>query len=338
MITKTRLYLIDNLKVAALIAIAVLHSNEFVFYTHDFPLGTNAPVYKLVLYYARCFVIGGQILVSTIYFLFGYTGKSKKSLLYISLFALMGQLTLSLIFKTFEWDIYAYLAVSNLLIVLTPFFYKKNLITALISFLILLIPTYLFKVNTPDSPFFAVLTGKMTEYNTASWPMLPWFFLSILFYQAGLYARGNERLKRLSRPEKILFPILFISGIPFLLKYYDVPIGQYYYDFSFNQPPYIFWGNFMMWIIVMRLSLVESIQKKIEGNRLVIMISKLYWLRHLGATYLISIIYLGLGMNFTEVFYENPKLFDLFFVGVLVVPEITSRIVVKIIQKIKRPR
>jgi uncharacterized membrane protein len=338
MIANNRLYLIDILKLAVLIAIAVLHSNEFIFYTHDFPLGAESPLYFAVLHFARCFVIGGQILVATIYFLFGYTGKTKKALLYASLFAVLGQLILSVIFKTLEWDIYSFVGVSSLLIATIPFLYKKNLAVSVFSLLVLFIPTYLFKQYTPDSPFFVVLTGKMTDYNTASWPLLPWFFLSVLFYQAGLYARGNGKLKHLTSIEKIILPVMFLAGIPSLIKYYHVPIGQYYYDFSFNQPPNVFWGNFLMWVIVMRVSLLERVQNKLKDNRLAVMISRLYWLRYLGLSYMLSIIYLGFGMKFADQFYLNPKLFDLFFVVLFVIPEIGSRLEVKLARKIKRPR
>lgn len=336
MTTNNRLHLIDVLKFTALIAIAILHSNEFVFYTHDFPLGWNSPVFYCTLnFYARFFVISGQTLVATIYFLFGYTEKSKKALLLTSLFAFLGQMILALIFQTLEWDIYAFIAACNLLIVSIPFFFRKNILVIVASFLMLLIPTFLFKENTPDTPFFAILTGKMTDYNTASWPMLPWFFFSLMFYQLGLFSKNNKTFQTIKPFEKIMWPLIAIVSLPVMLKYYPVPIGEYYYDYSFNQLPHIFWGNFWVFVLGIRLSLVTSVQEKLKNLRIIQWISSLYWMKHLGLTYLISIIYLGIGTKFTDVFYQTPILFDVFFIGLLVMPEIASRAVIKIVQRFK---
>jgi hypothetical protein len=337
MMTKDRLHLIDVLKFTALIAIAVLHSNEFVFYTHDFPLGMKSPIFYCTLnYYARFFVISGQTLVATIYFLFGYTGKSKKALLLTSLFAFIGQMILTFIFQTVEWDIYAFIAACNILIVCIPFFFRKNIFIVVASFLMLLIPTFLFKENTPDSSFFAVLTGKMTDDNTGSWPMLPWFFFSLLFYQLGLISKNNEALKTIKPFEKIMWPLIALVSLPVMLKYYPVPIGEYYYDYSFNQLPHIFWGNFWIFVLGIRLSLVTSVQDRIRDNRIIQWISRLYWMRHLGLTYLLSVIYLGIGMQFRDVFYKDPILFDVFFVFLMPVPELFSRLIIYLVQKFKR--
>ena len=331
MSTTSRLQLIDVLKFTALIAIAVLHSNEFIFYTHDFPLGSSSPIfYSVLTYYARFFVISGQTLVATIYFLFGYTAKSKKALLLTSLFAFLGQMTLALIFKTIEWDIYAFIAACNLLIVAFPFLYKKNLTSIMVSFLILLIPTYLFRELTPETPFFDILTGRMTDSNTASWPMLPWFFFSLMFYQIGLFARNNEAFKTIRPFEKILWPAIAMISLPVMLKYYHVPIGEYYYDFSFNQLPHIFWGNFWIFVLGIRLSLVTRVQENLRNYKSIDLISRLYWMRHLGLTYLISIIYLGFNIQFRDNFYQTPWLFDFFFIGLLVIPELLSRLFIKL--------
>jgi hypothetical protein len=198
------------------------------------------------------------------------------------------------------------------------------------------IPTYLFKESTPNSPFFAILTGKMTDYNTASWPLVPWFFFALLFYQLALFSKNIEGLKKIHSFEKVMWPVIAIMSLPVMLKYYPVPIGEYYYDYSFNQLPHVFWGNFWIFVLGIRLSLVTSIQEKLKKIRIIQWISSLYWMRHLGLTYLLSIIYLGIGMQFREDFFRNPILFDVFFVLLMPIPELASRLVVHLIAKFKK--
>lgn len=330
-----RLYLIDILKLMTLMAIAILHVNEFVFYSDIFPLGATSPFWYLWSFYARIFTLGGQILVAIIFLLFGLSGKSKRSLRLISLFTILGQVVLTAVFQTLEWDIYAYLCVTTLLIASVPFFYRKNFWLAVISFLMLVVPTVWFQNAVSDSPIFVILTGKMTEYNSGSWPPIPWFFLAILFYQLGLTFKDNESCKQFHSSEKWIWPLLFLLSLPFLGAYYWVPIGPHFYHFVFNQWPHIFWANFLIFIFIMRLAFIENIQNKLSKSRLSQWISELYWVRHMGLVYLLSIIYLGIGMKFSVTFQDFPKLFDLFFALLMPVCELTARFMVFIVKYVK---
>lgn len=326
---KKHLLLIDILKIMTLMAIAILHANEFVFYEDEFPLGASSPIWHAWSYYARVFTLGGQILVAIIYFLFGLSGKSKQALLKISGFALIGQLVLALVFQEFEWDIYAYIAVANLLIAAMPFLYKKKAATIIVSFIFLCIPTSIFQNALPDSPFWVILTGKMSLYNSGSWPILPWFALATLFYQTGLFVRSNwENMSKLTFSEKIFWPLGLLATIPLFGIYYWVPIGPNFYNYVFNQAPYYFWANFLIFVFVMRLSLLDSVQSKLDQSKIVHWISRLFWIRHMGLVYLLSILYLGLGMVFSDHYLNNPLLFDLFFIGVMPVPELVGRFLV----------
>ncbi len=329
--SKERFLLIDVLKILTLIAITVLHTNEFVFFMDIFPLGTSSPVWYAFSFYARFFIIGGQILVSIIYFLFGYSGKSKKSFLLIAAFACLGQLCLALVFQNLEWDIYAFLAATNLLLVL-PFFYKRNTSVMLISFFFLLIPPSLIQAVAPDTHVWTIMTGKMTDYNSGAWPLLPWFFLGVLFYQLGLRIRENNVLTTFHSTEKFIWPLLFIASIPFVGFYYWSPAGPHFYQFAFSQPQHIFWSNFIYFVFLMRLALLGTVQNNVKQLKFVNFISGLYWARHLGLVYLLSIIYLGIGINFSEYFERTPWLFDLFFLGLMPVSEMAGRFLVFVVK------
>lgn len=331
-------HLIDILKIMTLMAIAILHVNEFVFYTDIFPLGSTSPFWYMWSFYARVFTLGGQILVAIIFFLFGLSLKKKKSLLLIALFALLGQAVLAMVFRTFEWDIYAYLAVTSVLIAGIPFLYQKNRLVLIVSFIMLLIPTHFFQNMTGENELAVILTGKMSESNTGSWPILPWFFLSTLFYQLGLYFRDNESVKTFHPREKWIWPMLAIYSVPFFGAYYWVPIGPHFYQFVFNQWPHIFWANFLVFVFIMRLAFIESVRVKLAENKFAQWISGLYWVRHMGLVYLLSIIYLGIGMQFSETFRMYPKSFDLFFAALMPICELSGRFLVFVVKYLKNER
>lgn len=333
---KKHFVLIDVLKILTLLAIAVLHTNEFVFYKDIFPLGIESPTWFFVCYVARFFALGGQILVATIYFFFGFTQKSKKKLLWISLFAFLGQCVLALIFGVFEWDIYAFLAVTSFIIAITPFLYTPHPVLIPISFLALWVPINWIQSFTPENPFWVILTGKMTTYNTGSWPLLPWFYLSLLFYQTGLVVKKHfVNFTEFHKFEAGLWPLLLLMCFPFLGFYYWSPIGPNFYHFAFNQQPYIFWANFLVFVFWMRVGLLSSVQKKLSEIRAINWVSDLYWVRHLGLTYLLSLIYLAFGMSISDQFEAKPLLFDLFFIALMPVSEGLSRLIIAGIKKIK---
>lgn len=325
-----RLHLLDYLKLATLVAIAILHTNEFIFYEDISPVGEKAPVWFAVLKFARLFSIGGQILVAIIFFLFGFSKKSQKSFFLISAFCLLGQVILALIFQVPEWDIYSYLAFTCLFIGFSPWFYRFHWITVILSLLMLWIPTSVLK-NLGTGIVWAVLTGKTDAGLTGSWPLLPWFFLALLFYQAGLLVNKTSSFFRTFRLEEaVTWGIFFLFSLPFLGAYYWTPIGPTYYIFNFNKAPWVFWANFLPFVFIMRLSLVEKVNFTLRKYSLTSFVSGLYWVRYLGITYLISICYLGAGVWMEEIFRESPLVFDIFFVGLIPVSEIICRLLMEI--------
>jgi hypothetical protein len=305
-IDKEHILGIDLLKISTLFAIAILHANEFIFYQDEFPLGWESPVFSALLYFGRFFALGGQVLVGITYFLFGYTFKSKKALLLTALFALLGQTILAIIFRTLEWDIYLFIALSNALLLL-PFLHKKNPLLIPLSFLMLWVPTLNFPVNI-EGP----------------WPMLPWFFLALGAYQTGLLA-GEKKFISWRPFESILWPLLFLLSLPFLGNYYWAPIGPTFYDFVFLQSPWLFWTNFLPFIFILRISLLWSFQRRLMKSIFVRKMSSLYWNRHLGLIYLLSIIYLWAGIGFKDYFLKNPGIFDIYFLFLMPICELAGR-------------
>jgi hypothetical protein len=328
--SNTNFYGINFLKVSILLAIAILHCNEFIFFENSFPLGWSSPIFQLSSYYARTFAIGGQALISIIYLLFGLNNKSRSSLFKISLFSILGQVILSLVFKIVEWDIYSFIFFSNILIISTPFFYKKNNITILFSFLVIFIsPKYFTSIFSSNSAL-SLLTGNYALSSSGPWPILPWFFFALFFYQMGLRIRLKNIFEEWSRYESFIWPVLFCLSLPQLGHYFNLPVGPNYYHFAFYQDSYIFLSNFLPYLLIMRLSFLRVVQDKLITNKFMHIISSSYWCRHLGLTYMLSVAYLGIGMNLREYFFNSPWIFDFYFFSVILIPEFLSRIFVKL--------
>ncbi|MES2526372.1 MAG: hypothetical protein V4598_04770 [Bdellovibrionota bacterium] len=334
-----RLYLIDWLKVATLLAIQILHANEFVFFEDDFPIASQSVIWTAMSYYARFFSLGGQVLVAIIYLLFGLSGKSSPSLLKIAGFAIIGQFLLTLAFfdgnylSQIEWDIYFFIAASNLILMLLP---RSSWRLVALGFLALLIPPSFYKSIMPDGFIGNILTGRSEIAQEGAWPLFPWFFLSLLFFNLGALIRdGKLLLRQWNRTETFLWPILFGLTLPFLGHFYWTPIGPRYYEFNFHQLPHLFWTNFLPFVFIMRISFLNSVKERLARHKYSRIVGNLIWARQLGAAYIVAVLYVGFAGKFEEEFKQTPYLFDLFFISIMPVTELIVRMMMKIIPKKK---
>jgi hypothetical protein len=331
---KERLYLLDWLKLFTLFAIEVLHTNEFIFYTDNFPLMEQSFVFPSVLFFCRLFALGGQVLVAVTYLLFGLNGKTRKSLLGIAVFALFGQMVLTWVFaegaffSSFEWDIYLFIALSNLVIMLWP---RASWSLLTVSGLILLLSPPFLNELIPAHPISDFLIGRTGAEARGPWPVLPWLFLSLFFFHVGALIReGKIRFDIWHRSEKFLWPVLFGVSVPFLGHYYSSPLGPRFYEWNFHQSSHLFWTNFLPFIFIMRLSFLESVKKRLAAQSLSRIVGSLMWTRYVGICYIVAVIYIGLGSDYGDKFRENPWLFDLFFLSIMPATELIVRLFLKI--------
>jgi len=227
-----------------------------------------------------------------------------------------------------EWDIYAFIALATLLLQLFPMDRRGSPFIMVLSFLLLCIPTSLWQSHLPEGLIFDILSGRRSSGNPGAWAPLPWLALSFLFFSLGDYFRKHKsELIRWHPLESIIWPLLLIASLPFLGAYFSTPLGPNYYAFAFNRPPHILWTNLLPHIFWMRLALLEPVQKKASHSNFLKWLSRLHWTRHLGTAYLLGIIYLGFGMNFEKEMGTIPGLFDVFYVSIMPVAEIGSRII-----------
>lgn len=338
-----RLYLIDWLRICVLFAIVFLHCNEFVFFTDIIPnLGETIAFEGVMRYFAWPLTLGGQVLVALIYLLFGLTGKSQMSLVKIAGFALVGQILVTISFNdtsdilgNLEWDIYFFIAATNIILLTLP---RASWILVGVTSLLMTISPDLWKKIIPDGFFGDLITGRDYNGPEGAWSMVPWFFFALLFFNLGSLIRaGKIPLEKWHKAETFVWTILIAFSLPFLGAYYATPLGPHYYEWNFHKPSWIFWANFIPYILIMRAAFVTTIQEKLSRHRLSRWVGNLKWNRNLGASYIISVLYIGYGAQYEEFFLAHPMYFDLFFLSVMPVTEIIVRILVKM-QKLLRPR
>lgn len=332
-------YLLDFLKVLTLLAIQTLHAWEFIFYQDDFTLQDKSIIYETMTYFARSFSIGGQILVAIIYFLFGFSGKSKLSLLKISGFALLGQVALTLafldkqnFFESIEWDIYAFIAFCNFMLILIPTKWIRSPWFLVFNLMILFVPTVVWhELFSSRGVLTDILVGRIGERGSAAWAPLPWLFHSLAFFTIGHLIKKHLSVVEVWHSfETYIWPAILLACLPHFGAYFHTPIGPHYYEFNFNQPPLVYWSNFLPFVFWMRLSILSSIQYRLEAIPFMKWVSTLMWSRKMGVTYLVAVIYLGIAADFSEVLGEVPYAFDLVYFLVMPVSEILVRLIYKL--------
>lgn len=343
---KTHFHLLDVLKLLVLFSIQSLHVYEFIFFKDDIFLEGLSFVFVQAQYIARVFSLGGQILVGIIYFFFALNAKSRFGLLKISLFALLGQMVLALAFMdeagylaSLEWDIYAFIAVTNLLLMLIPVQRRGHYLLWIISLIFLWIPPSYWQELFPQGDFFDILSGRLGPHNSGAWAPLPWFFHSLLFFSLGAWFRERMDLLRSFQKGEMFF---WISAL--LLSLYNIgayfwtPIGPHYYSFNFSRAPWIYWSNFLPFVFWMRVSFLDQVQRPLTKMSLFRWISDLAWTRHVGLTYLLAILYVGLGAQFDETFARVPLSFDLFHLSIMPVVELVARSLLSVKRKWQTPQ
>jgi hypothetical protein len=334
--TKIHYHLLDLLKVLTLLAIQTLHAWEFVFFQDDFFLQDKSVIYETMTYFGRTFTIGGQILVAIIYFLFGLKNKSRRSLIKIAGFALLGQVALTLAFmdhsgflQSMEWDIYVFITLSNLLIACVPLSWRTSKAFMLLALAWLLIPTSIWQSTFGEGLIFDILSGRLTARNSGAWAPLPWFFHALLFYLLGSWSRVHlSSLERWHKYETYLWPVVLLACTVHLGAYYHSPMAAHFYSFNFNQPPLIYWSNFIPFFFWMRLSFLTSIQERLTKFSFMRWLSNLMWAKNVGLTYLLAIIYVGIGSEFDQELRNTPYAFDVFYISIMPVAEILARILI----------
>lgn len=318
-----RIILLDLLKLAVLAAIQILHAQEFTFYADEVHL-PGSLFDSTLQYYARFFSLGGQILVAIIFLLLGYSGKDRREILKVCAFCLIGAVVLSILQSDLgelhlEWDIYSYLLLTGLFVSVLP---RGNLFVILLCAALLMIDPETWKKLFFQNTFFAVLTGTQSEFSTGAWAPLPWTFYGVLFFNTGHLIRQKVlNWFVLTKRETALWVILLCVSAPFFGAYFRTPVGPGYYRHTFHEPMLLFWGNILPFLFLIRISFLESVQNRLRGLPIVTLCSRSVWVRSLGLSYLVALIYVGVLCEYEDTYRSHPWLFDVFVISIMPVTE-----------------
>lgn len=323
---KTHYHLLNILKLISIIAITVFHVNEFIFFEDFFPLAERTFIYPYVLKFSHLFPYSGHSLVSIVFFLWGIKQTPFSKLKKVLPILIIGQVLITMSFlegrsfsEAWEWDIYCFLFVAILSVKFIQHFSHKKLL----GIILLSISLFFFSPMIEPSGFgnnllSEVLLGRCFFGKTGAWPLFPWIGLPLFSYSMGrlLKNKGSQIKKR-----ELIFWLFVLIWNPLTWgKLYDAPIGPHFYCYMFNQPISLFWGNFLIIFFLIRLSIVDAVQLRLNNFKLIRLLSQLHWSRHLGICYLLQILILCLLSDSGPFFQQNPIIFDLMFV--LLIPTI----------------
>jgi hypothetical protein len=346
---KRYFYLLDLLRVMSMVAIISFHANEFIFYTLNFPLTEKTNIFPYFDIYSRWIPFSGQTIIALSFFLWGIRKKSFDTFaLYLMLF-IFGHMIVtanfndpSMIIKNIEWDIYPFLAISFLVIHFSrkcSASSKKALI--LVSGLLLFIQPNIIQSNSFLNIFNGMLWSSCSSGGSGAWPLFPWLALPVLFYHGGeVVSEKMGQFETFQMWEKLFWPIILCFSLFALISIYPgslygVHIGSKFYCQILNLAPMEFWSYFIWVLFILRISLIKSFNVLISKKWLFKNLRKLYWNSHFGLTYICHIILLYLGAQFDKFFFENPLIFDLYFIMLFPLPELMARGFKKIFQSLR---
>jgi hypothetical protein len=333
------LYLLDLLRTLSMLAIITFHANEFIFFTPEFPAQINSYAYLLLENYSRLIPFSGQTIVALTFFLWGWRKKAFSRVIPFFFVFLIGHLLVTLNFyqanyalNNLEWDIYPFLMVSFCVLSLTRKLTLpvKKVLCAL-SFTFLLVPPDLIKVDSSLNLFDGMLWSTCFMGGSGAWPLFPWLSLPLLFYHGAEIAwTYQEKLKRISPPELFIWLLLLLGAVSSILFIYPlslfhVNIGAKFYCDIFTLGPLEYWSYFFFPVVIGRLSLVERINSKCSRMKFFHLLKSLKWNSAFGMTYILHIVVLFIGSQWDASYYQNHWFYDLFFLSVIIVPEVLSR-------------
>ncbi len=293
---------IDLLRTLSFFCITTYHSYAtfiFVPYNPADWAGTPMPLIDAL---PRAFPFSGFTIVAIYAFLSGLRNRPlplKRPLIAV----IPGLLLLMLIYSDFdrweifwEWDIYHYLLVSLLSLLLLSRTKALAYAFGALGGVLLLFPLWNWiPASSLPLPLAHALVGICDSDGRGGWFLLPWIGFPWLFFALG---RFWNRLPSVSYRELFFWAPPLLLGTLTWGSYFGVDIGPGFYCFMFRQPPYVFWGHFLWITFVLRLSATPGAQAFLERFAFLRWLSGLRINRHFGLAYLLQLFWLWLGSLF----------------------------------------
>ena len=346
--TKKRVIGWDLFRLLQIYPIVHFHILEATFSAASEPESLfNSSLYSIVTAIDKFFTTGGLNIVAVSFFVIGFKSLSVKRFKYLLPILITGVLSLNFIYAYaetgafyFEWDIYHYLVFMITVVFFLDRLRKKALYMLPFFFLLSIIPFWLLDSSYLPVDIRQIFTGVCGQDAFGIWALLPWAFWALTFWSTGVVFKDNIKLN----VEKLnLVQVLGVVGVSIglylfasLTYFYDSPTAPKFACYI-HRPEFLpFLAHYVSLILlfcfVSHRKLDELLQKYSFS------VTKLYWSKHLGLTYLSHIVLLSLSNIFIDLGVENGTIFIMYIVGHFIAAELSSRFVLQFIKSLQRAK
>jgi hypothetical protein len=293
---------LDIIRFLSFIAIAVHHFDSELWYSHDSsPFIETFWYWKTIGTYSKLITFSGQTILFLTSFLIAMTAKAHEKAIKIVPLMLVAWFIFSLIALgdapfLLTWDIFPLIALGFSLVWLCyKYLPSISEYVPFLGFFLLLIPFWKSDyLNSLPLLYKHILVGDCQK-DIADWPVLPWIGLIFLGYGLGFHAKNHfVKLKKIIKKEAWLWGILLIWNPLFWGKYYSITLGDRFACDVLTQEPIVFMAHLLPVAFLMRLSLLDSVQGRLQKNSFCLKLSRLQLNKKFGIAYFVHFIIIDL--------------------------------------------
>lgn len=342
-----RFYALDIFRSCCILVVTFYHVWETSFGQAKMIFGPTQSFFGLLTnFFLDYWGYSGIILAFVSFFLIGYSHKRLNWQRYLLItVGFIGMLAHDQFDfsdpSSWEWNLYGYLFLSILVVQLIP---SHKLVLGLLSVIslgMLAVPVdYWQSLKIHFSELGGqILIGDLDVDKTIGWGLLPWLSIPVLGFSIGRLLRQIPPTSKafqgfkLELPALLTLAVLLIAVFPFNDSISITNTGFYYYVFSGT--PWFFWSRFLVTLIWLRLSWLDSVNDFLGRFVFVRWLSSLSWNRHFGLCYFIEFAFLPLALQWNDKFVDSPRLMDLFWIFILVATELSTRVIVSLFKNIQ---
>lgn len=342
-----RFYALDIFRSCCILVVTFYHVWETSFGQAKMIFGPTQSFFGLLTnFFLDYWGYSGIILAFISFFLIGYSRKRLNWQRYLLItVGFIGMLAHDQFDfsdpSSWEWNLYGYLFLSILVVQLIPSHKFVLGLLSTISLGMLAVPVdYWQSLKTHFSELGGqILIGDLNVDKTIGWGLLPWLSIPVLGFSIGRLLRQISPTSKAFQGFKLELPVLLILAalliavFPFNDSISITNTGFYYYVFSGT--PWFFWSRFLVILIWLRLSWLDSVNDFLGRFVFVRWLSNLGWNRHFGLCYFIEFAFLPLALQWNDKFVDSPRLMDLFWIFILVATELSTRVIVSLFKNIQ---
>ena len=326
--------MIDYIRCFLYLAIASFHFVSIVWIDKGYAFSSVTSLWNVTEQYARTFVYSGQIILALTFALMAFRADSAKKLKRIIMGSAVAAVLMAVAdypdnHSLFIWDIYPLVFAGALSLYLSIKYAPRLLDPLAVVGLMLLQLSFwdILPFTNTSIEVRAALVGDCVQ-KFADWPLLPWLGLIWFSFGVGKVAYSHQqKLKAFHRIEIGPSLLILLLGIWHFNAYRNTPPDAGWACFVFRQAPEVFLSQLFLYLLLMRLSLLDSVQIFLENFRLTKNIQSLRFTRNFGLFYLVHYLLMaGAFYFFGKHFVNEPHISFAVFILLPVVAELALRL------------